>query len=71
MGLYQCADSAAVNIKISMETHCQHISCKNRNLALGGKAMLEDDGELKDLITKVFKHGCCCRSKADQCECQT
>ncbi len=44
--LYQCAGSAAVNIKISRESHCCHISCKKHNLALGGKAMLEDSGEL-------------------------
>jgi hypothetical protein len=53
-GLCQCADSAAVNIKILRETHCHYISCKNNNITLEGKAMLEDDGELKDLITKVF-----------------
>jgi hypothetical protein len=44
--LYQCACSAAVNIKISRESHCCHISCKKHNLALGGKAMLEGGGEL-------------------------
>ncbi len=55
--LCQCADSAAVNPKISRETHCRHISCKNHNLALAKKVMLEEDGELQDLITKVFASG--------------
>ncbi len=49
--LCKCADSAAVNPKISRETHCRHISCKNHNLALAGKVMLEENGELQDLIT--------------------
>jgi hypothetical protein len=44
--LCQCADSAAVNPKISRETHCGHISCKNHNLASAGKVMLEEDGKL-------------------------
>ncbi len=52
--LCQCADSAAVTPKILRETHCWHISCKNHNLALAGKVMLEEDGKLQDLITKVF-----------------
>ncbi len=55
--LCQCADSAAVNPKISRETDCRHISCKNHNLALAGKVMLEEEGELQDLITKVFACG--------------
>jgi hypothetical protein len=55
--LCQCADSAAVNSKISREIHCWHISCKNHNLALAGKVMLEEDGELQDLIAKVFACG--------------
>jgi hypothetical protein len=55
--LCQCADSASVNLKIAWDTHGWHISCKNHNLALAGKSMLEDDGELKDLITKVFACG--------------
>ena len=55
--LCQCADSAAVNIKIAKETHRRHISCKNHNLALAGKAMLEDNNELKDLMAKVFACG--------------
>jgi hypothetical protein len=55
--LCQCADSAAVNLKISRDTHGWHISCKNHNLALAGKAMLEEGGELKDLITKVIAYG--------------
>ncbi len=55
--LCQCADSAAVNPKISRETHCWHISCKNHNLALAWKVMLKEDGELQDLITKVFACG--------------
>jgi hypothetical protein len=55
--LCQCADSAAVNPKISRETHCRHISCKSHNLALAGKVMLEEDGKLQDLITKVFAYG--------------
>ena len=55
--LCQCADSAAVNPKILRETHCWHISCKNHNLAFAGKVMLEEDGELQDLITKVFACG--------------
>ncbi len=53
----QCADSAAVNLKFLRDTHGWHISCKNHNLALAGKVMLEEDGELKDLITKVFACG--------------
>ncbi len=53
----QCADSAAVNLKIFRNTHGRHISCKNHNLALAGKVMLEEDSELKDLITKVFACG--------------
>jgi hypothetical protein len=32
-------------------------SCKNHNLVLAGKAMLADNGELKDIITKVFACG--------------
>ncbi len=55
--LCQCADSAAVNIKILRDTHGWHISYKNHNLALAGKVMLEEDDELKDLITKVFACG--------------
>ncbi len=55
--LCQCADSAAVNLKILRDTHGWHISCKNHNLALAGKVMLEEDGELKDLMTKVFACG--------------
>jgi hypothetical protein len=55
--LCQCADSAAVNPKISRETHCWHISCKNHNLALAGKVMLKEDSKLQDLITKVFACG--------------
>ena len=55
--LCQCADSASVNIKIAKETHCRHISCKNHNLALAGKAMLEENSELKDLMAKVFACG--------------
>jgi hypothetical protein len=55
--LCQCADSAAVNLKILRDTHGWHISCKNHNLALSGNVMLEEDGELKDLIMKVFACG--------------
>ncbi len=55
--LCQCADSAAVNPKISRETHFRHISCKDHNHALAGKVILEEDGELQDLITKVFACG--------------
>ena len=34
--LCQCADSAAVNIKLAWDTpHCHHISWKNHNLSLG------------------------------------
>ncbi len=55
--LCQCADSASVNPKILRETHCRHISCKNHKLALAGKVMLEEDGELQDLITEVFACG--------------
>ncbi len=55
--LCQCADSAAVNLKILRDTHGRHISCKNHNLVLAGKVMLEEDGELKDLIPKVFACG--------------
>ncbi len=55
--LCQCADSAAVNPKILRQTHCWHISCKNHNLALAGKVMLEEESELQDLITKVFACG--------------
>ncbi len=55
--LCQCEDSAAVNPKISRETHCQHVSCKNHNLALDVKVMLKEDGELQYLITKVFACG--------------
>jgi hypothetical protein len=55
--LCKCAGSAAVNPKILRETHCRHISCKNHNLALARKVMLEEDGELQDLITKVFACG--------------
>jgi hypothetical protein len=39
------------------DTHCCHISCKNQNLAHGEKALLKNDGELKDNITKVFACG--------------
>ncbi len=46
-----------MNLKIAKNTHNWHISCKNHNLALSGKSMLEDDGELKDIITKVFACG--------------
>ena len=46
-----------MNPKILRETHCWHISCKNHNPALAGKVMLEEDGELQDLITKVFACG--------------
>ena len=35
----------------------RHISCKNHNLALAGKVMLEEDGELKNLMTKIFACG--------------
>jgi hypothetical protein len=38
--LCQCADSAAVNLKILRDAHGQYISCKNHNLALAGKVML-------------------------------
>jgi hypothetical protein len=55
--LCQCADSASVNLKIARDTHGWHISCKNHNLALTGKSMLEGDCELKDLMTKVFACG--------------
>ncbi len=56
--LCQCADSAGVNIKIAKETHHHHISCKNHNLALAGKVMLDENSELKDLTAKVFACGC-------------
>jgi hypothetical protein len=55
--LCHCTDSAAVNLKIVRDTHGWHISCKNHDLALAGKVMLEEDGELKELIMKVFACG--------------
>jgi hypothetical protein len=55
--LCHCTDSAAVNRKIARDTHGWHISCKNHNLALARKVMLEEDGELKDLMKNVFACG--------------
>ena len=52
-----CADSASVNIKIAKITHGRHGPCSNRNLALAGEKMLEDDDELREVVEKCEKVG--------------
>ena len=46
----QCADSAAVNISIATKMDYPHVSCKNHNLNLQCDQMVDEDGDLSNVV---------------------
>ena len=60
----QCADSAAVNIKVARMLGIPHISCKNHCLSLESNRMVENDADLRDVTRRVLELAAVVRASA-------